>query len=764
MGSTAVADVNGDGRNDVVVLFPDNSVFSDTLLVFNQTPTRSLDVGDVVATAATSGDGMTTGDLNGDGRADIAIPVVNGVDVLLQSGGHLSDPVLVAAPSTPSQLAIADVDGDTHPDLVVAGSFGIRVLEGPAFTTSVNVTNALATLSVAVGDVNGDGVADIVATATSVVRTYTQSPVGTFSASSTSLSSASDVAVGDVTHDGKDDVVASVRSLSGAVGVMRQSGGVLQAPVSTSTHARPEPIAISDVDKDGRNDVVVLHDSTGEVGVLYQQGGGALGSEQWFDFDDFASRYDARALAVGDIDRDGYPDVVAATSFGISMLIQNPGVVPTLETTWVRDAQPAALATDVLPGVTPTITLTRAATNVGSGTVKLFDEGGTEVATGIGWDAGSKTITVTPASALADGSYVVRVDGMQDGSGADLGTYADPFTVGTAADEAAPQTSLVSPPSGYRTAAHETLRFSANEAGSVFECSLDNRAYRVCVSPFSVTVAPGKHTLRVFARDIAGNEDASPAAASWTYRPTPHGYWLISQAGRVYPFGTVKSFGNAATTIAADLEPSPSGFGYWIVDSNGHVFAFGDAHRYGSASGLASGESVTSISRTATGKGYWLVTSRGRVFAFGDAHFYGDLRYKAVCCSVVEVVSTPTGHGYYLAASNGSVFVFGDARSYGSAARLQPPAPIRTLVRDPDGVGYWQVSFDGTVYSFHATPHGSLATKDRTRFITGMIAFRDAYVMVGSDGSGFNFSSGSSYGSLTGHPPSSAIVSLAGYG
>ena len=76
---------------------------------------------------------------------------------------------------------------------------------------------------------------------------------------------------------------------------------------------------------------------------------------------------------------------------------------------------------------------------------------------------------------------------------------------------------------------------------------------------------------------------------TWTFRPPPKGYWMVSRTGVVYHFGTVPGFGNAPTIAATDIEPSKSGFGYWVVDAFGRVFAFGDAVARGNASSLLAG-------------------------------------------------------------------------------------------------------------------------------------------------------------------------------
>ena len=85
--------------------------------------------------------------------------------------------------------------------------------------------------------------------------------------------------------------------------------------------------------------------------------------------------------------------------------------------------------------------------------------------------------------------------------------------------------------------------FTATEADSSFECSLDGAAFSACVSPRPYTgLAVGAHTFSVRARDAAGNVDASPATRAWTIVPPPD---------RTAPETTITS-APAATTNATD--------------------------------------------------------------------------------------------------------------------------------------------------------------------------------------------------------------------
>ena len=133
--------------------------------------------------------GIAVGDLNGDGIPDIVFASgavgydVGTVDVLLgNKAGGFSAPLAIRSGLDPTSVAIADVNGDGHADLIVGDAGdqyitgGVDVLLGNgagAFSDTGNAAieytaNASVT-SVSVEDVNGDGHPDIVATSSSPV-------------------------------------------------------------------------------------------------------------------------------------------------------------------------------------------------------------------------------------------------------------------------------------------------------------------------------------------------------------------------------------------------------------------------------------------------------------------------------------------------------------------------------------------------------------------------------------------------------------------
>ena len=92
----------------------------------------------------------------------------------------------------------------------------------------------------------------------------------------------------------------------------------------------------------------------------------------------------------------------------------------------------------------------------------------------------------------------------------------------TTPDRIDPRTSLRRRPARLLFAVQPLRRvafaFSANEPKARFRCKLDRRPFGACRSPRAYLVRPGRHAFRVYAIDVAGNRDRTPAVARFRVR------------------------------------------------------------------------------------------------------------------------------------------------------------------------------------------------------------------------------------------------------
>lgn len=123
----------------------------------------------------------------------------------------------------------------------------------------------------------------------------------------------------------------------------------------------------------------------------------------------------------------------------------------------------------------------------------------------------------TPATDLSEGPhtfYVRAVDAATNST-----TVSRSFSVDTTPppDMDPPQTTILSGPPrrlrlkrGKRSVRVE-LRFTSDEEGSTYRCRVDAKPQQSCTSPFVTRLRKGRHTIKVFAIDPAGNPDPTPA-------------------------------------------------------------------------------------------------------------------------------------------------------------------------------------------------------------------------------------------------------------
>ena len=196
--------------------------------------------------------------------------------------------------------------------------------------------------------------------------------------------------------------------------------------------------------------------------------------------------------------------------------------------------------------------------------------------------------------------------------------------------------------------------------------------------------------------------------------------------------------GSTAPAVVLPLFSSNS-VGLAAAAANGGVRVGGTTPFAGDlpSQGITPNLPVNGISRTATGLGYWLVADDGGIFSFGDAQFYGSMGGKHLNQPMVGMAPTPSTKGYWTVARDGGIFSFGDAQFYGSTGSIVLNQPVVGMAPTPLGHGYWLVARDGGIFSFgDAQFYGS----------AGSLGIKDIVGMATSpSGHGYRFVSSSGH-------------------
>ena len=122
------------------------------------------------------------------------------------------------------------------------------------------------------------------------------------------------MAIGDINNDALNDIAVTYggnRPFSQIGVFLHFDSGTMDPVTRYDAYDCPEPKEIADIDKDGRKDVIVAHGGWEALGVFLQNTSGSLDPERLF-YIPVASHYTPQGLAIGDVNNDGYDDVVIA--------------------------------------------------------------------------------------------------------------------------------------------------------------------------------------------------------------------------------------------------------------------------------------------------------------------------------------------------------------------------------------------------------------------------------------------------------------------
>ncbi len=343
----AAGDWNGDGKIDVATVTPLQTTMSillgngDGTFTLKGTPftigsgPRKVVAGDFSLPAVTTPP-LPVGK---DGRLDLA--VVNGTASTIQiwRGDGTGQFILsrtLATDLSPQSMVAADFNGDGNLDIAEANSTGesVEVFLGAGngtFGTPTRITPGFGPLGLAASDINKDGKLDLLVTLTEAsgsgqLAEALGDGTGAFTVSATFNVGATPRAVvaGDFNKDGNLDV-ATANNTGNNLSILQSVGAgafLVAGKIVLPSGSFPAAVAVGDFNLDGKPDVVVADQFTNNVISAF---GDCLGG---FTPAGAANNVGITpvTLAVADFNGDGDPDLVTANNSDNTIsLLQNSG-------------------------------------------------------------------------------------------------------------------------------------------------------------------------------------------------------------------------------------------------------------------------------------------------------------------------------------------------------------------------------------------------------------------------------------------------------
>jgi len=318
----AVADVNGDGKPDLICA--NASVNTLTVLTNN-----GLGVFGYSATLNVGGSpyAVVAADVNGDGKPDLISANFDGNSLTIYTnngGGIFGSNATINVGSRPDCLAAADVNGDGKMDLVVGYFSGTTVTiltnnGSGGFAAAPPVNVAAGADGVTAADVNGDGKVDLIFVNNTVpgeVTIMTNNGSGGFASAAVVGVGSYPVSalVADIYGTGHPALVTANQTDNTLTVLTNLGGGIFSSNATLHVGANPFYVTAADVNADGKLDLICANEDDGTLMVLTNTGSGNFVLNATLNISPYAY---PNFVAAVDVNGDGKPDLVAL-DYGLS--------------------------------------------------------------------------------------------------------------------------------------------------------------------------------------------------------------------------------------------------------------------------------------------------------------------------------------------------------------------------------------------------------------------------------------------------------------
>jgi len=242
----------------------------------------------------------------------------------------------------PVSISFGDFDGDGKVDLAVANgnedsvSIFRNISNTPGsinLESQIKIQSGLAPISVSVGDIDGDGLLDLITAnyagnTISVLRNNSTDPGSiSFEPKNDFTTEALPWAacIGDIDKDGKPDIaVTSIANSS--MSVFRNTstgiGSISFAPKDDfTTGESPTSVSIGDLDRDGKPDLAVANTNSNTVSIFRNKS--VIGSISLYGKNDFTTDTSPRSVSIGDLNGDSKLDLAIANASGMLSVLRN---------------------------------------------------------------------------------------------------------------------------------------------------------------------------------------------------------------------------------------------------------------------------------------------------------------------------------------------------------------------------------------------------------------------------------------------------------